>query len=143
MKVKSMHYSKNGNAQVIAARLGEIYRCVSDQIPPAYPCESEKVIFIGIETEKKIEKPVVDFCKDLTPQRTKNVAFYLVSGSGNTSELEPVKEALKANGVNVAGETLIVPVKSSLFKKGKVTDADIENAVKWAADVVATKLKDW
>ena len=87
MKVKSMHYSKNGNAQAIAARLGEIYRCVSDQIPPAYPCESEKVIFIGIETEKKIEKPVVDFCKDLTPQRTKNVAFYLVSGSGNTSEL--------------------------------------------------------
>ncbi len=142
MKAKSMHYSKNGNAVQIAGRLGEIYRCVSDQIPPAYPCESEKIIFIGIDTDKKIEKPVVDFCKDLTPQRAKNVAFYVVSGTGNISELDAVKSTLKANGVNVAGDTLVIRVKHSLFSKGKVTDADIETAVKWAADLVENKLAD-
>ena len=33
MKAKSLHYSKSGNVQVIAGRLGETYRCVSDQRP--------------------------------------------------------------------------------------------------------------
>lgn len=142
MKVKSMHYSKNGNAMKIAQRLGEIYRCVSDQIPPAYPCETEKIIFIGIDTDKKIEKPVVDFCKDLTPQRAKNVAFYVISGTGNVSELDAVKSTLKANGVNVAGDTLVINVKNSLFSKGKISDADIETAVKWAEDIAENKLAD-
>ena len=142
MKAKSLHYSKRGQAVQIAGRLGEIYRCVSDQIPPAYPCESENILFIGIDTDKKIDKPVVDFCRDLTPQRARNVAFYLVSGTGNTSELEPVKSALEAKGVHVAGDTLIVHVKNSLFSKGKLTDADIETAVKWAADIVDKKLAD-
>lgn len=140
MKAKSLHYSKSGNVQVIAGRLGETYRCVSDQIPPAYPCEAEKIVFIGIETDKKIEKPVVDFCKNLDPARARNVAFYLVSGSGNTSGLDPLKETLKSHGVNVAGDTLVINVKSSLFKKGKVTDADVETALKWAQDIVDNKL---
>lgn len=142
MKAKSMHFSKNGNAQIIAGELGRAYQCVSDQIPPAYPCESEKVIFIGIDTDKSIDKPVVDFCKDLKPARAKNVAFYLVSGTGNVSELEPVKATLKSNGVNVAGETLVVNVKNSLFKKGKVTDADVAAVKKWAEDIVKNKLAD-
>lgn len=139
MKVKSLHYSKVGNAQIISGRLGEIYKCVSDQIPPAYPCESEKIVFVGIETNKKIERPVVDFCKTLTPARTQNVAFYVIGGD-DISGLDPIKEALKANGVNVAGDTLVIPVKSGLFKKGKLSDADVENAVKWAADITDHKL---
>ena len=140
MKVKSLHYSKVGNAQIISGRLGEIYKCVSDQIPPAYPCESEKIVFIGIETSKKIDRPVVDFCKTLTPARAQNVAFYIIGGS-DTSGLDPVKQAVQANGVNVAGDTLVIPVKSGLFKKGRISDSDVETAVKWAADITDHKLK--
>ncbi len=139
MKVKSLHYSKSGNAQVISRRLGEIYKCVSDQIPPAYPCESEKIVFIGIETNRKVDRPVVDFCKSLSTARTQNVAFYIVGGA-DASILDPIKEDLKAKGINVPGETLVIPVKSGFFSKGKISDADVETAEKWASDITDSKL---
>ena len=47
MKAKSLHYSKSGSVQPIASEIGRVMQCVCDQIPPAYPCEGEKVVFIG------------------------------------------------------------------------------------------------
>ena len=140
MKAKSMHYSKTetGNVEVLAGEIGTVYKCVADQIPPAYPCEGEKVVFIGIEG-KGIDRQVTDFCRDFTPERVKNVAFYLV-GAADDSHLSHIKEILKKNGINIAGDTLIIPVKNSLFKKGKVTDADIKKVLDWAGDIVENKL---
>ena len=84
MKAKSLHYSKSGSVQPIASEIGRVMQCVCDQIPPAYPCEGEKVVFIGVEMNGKLPGPVDHFCKDLNPTRTKGVAFYVLNGSGST-----------------------------------------------------------
>ena len=48
MKTKSLHYSKGGHVNEIAAEIGRVHGGVCDQLPPAYPCEGEKVVFVGV-----------------------------------------------------------------------------------------------
>ena len=140
MKAKSLHFSKTGAAQQIAAEFGRIFECVCDKIPPAYPCENEKIVFIGVEMSGRLEKPVEAFCKDLKPVRVKNVAFYVINGKGDVSGLEEISKTLEANGVHVAAEPYGIAVKSGLFKKASVTDADIQAAVAWAKEIIDNKL---
>ena len=135
MKAKSLHFSKGGDVQVIASELGRVFQCVCDQIPPAYPCENEKVIFIGVSMNGKLPAAVDHFCKDLNPGRAKGVAFYVLNNTGNTKGLEHIIEVMKKNGVNTIGEPLGVAVKSSLFKKGLPTEADVQTVMAWAKKV--------
>ncbi len=109
--------------------------------PPAYPCEGEKVVFVGVEMNGKLPGPVDHFCKDLTPARAQNVAFYVLNGSGNTSGLDDITKALEGKGVHVVPDVKAVPVKSSLFKKGRPTDADVKAVVDWAQKVIDKDLK--
>lgn len=135
MKAKSFHCSKSGLAQPIAAAIGVKLQCVSDKMPPAYPSDGEKVVFIGVEMNGKVPHEVEQFCKDLNPSRTKAVAFYVVNGKGDTSGLEHQIEVMKKNGVKTIPEILPITIKSGLFSKGKVTDADINKAVDWAVKI--------
>lgn len=135
MKAKSFHCSKTGAAQPIAAAIGIKLQCVSDKMPPAYPCDGEKVVFVGAEMKGKVPPQVVSFCKELTPARTKYVAFYIINGTGDTSGLDEIIATMKANGVTLAGEILPITVKSSLFKKGSVSQSDIDKAVEWATKI--------
>lgn len=135
MKAKSLHFSKRGTVQPIASEIGRVYQCVCDQIPPAYPCEGEKVVFIGVEMGGKLPAPVDHFCRDLNPTRAKNVAFYLING--NADALNGIKSELENHGVHMVEDVLTLEIKSSLFKKGTATEADVQKALEWAEKVVA------
>ena len=132
MKAKSLHYSKGGSVQPIASEIGRVMQCVCDQIPPAYPFEGEKVVFIGIEMNGKLPGPVDHFCKDLNPTRTKGVAFYVLNSTGSTAGLDSIIATMKKNGVETVGEPLGIAVKGGLFKKGTPTEDDIKKALDWA-----------
>lgn len=136
MKSKSLHFSKSGSAQIIASEIGRVHQCVCDQIPPAYPCEGEKVVFIGVEMNSKVPGAVEHFCKDLNPTRARNVAFYVLNGDGSTSGLDNLSKTIEANGVHVV-KPMGVAVKSSLFKKGKPTDADVQKVLEWSQNLEA------
>ena len=135
MKAKSFHCSKSGNVLPIASAIGSSLQCVCDKMPPAYPSDAEKVVFIGIEMDGKGPQPVENFCKNLTPASSRSVAFYIVNGSGNTSGLEEIIANMKSKGVATVGDILSIKVKSSLFKKGVPTDADVKTALDWAVKI--------
>lgn len=135
MKAKSLHFSKGGDVQVIASELGREFQCVCDQIPPAYPCENEKVIFIGVHMNGKLPAAVDHFCKDLNPNRAKGVAFYVINNTGNTNGLDSIIATMKKNGVETVGEPLGIAVKSSLFKKGLPTEDDVKAVLAWAKPI--------
>lgn len=139
MKAKSLHFSKHGTVQPAAAEIGRVFQCVCDQIPPAYPCEGEKVVFIGVDASGKLPSPVEHFCSDLNPTRTKNVAFYLINGSADM--LQDIKGVLEGHGVHMVDDVLTLEVKSSFFKKGSLTDADVQKTLAWAKKVIESKLK--
>lgn len=140
MKAKSLHFSKSGSAQIIASELGRVYQSVCDQIPPAYPCEGEKVVFVGVEMNGKVPGPVDRICRDLTPARAKNVAIYVINGSGSTDGVKDLCAAMEQKGVH-AVTPLGISVKSSLFKKGMPTDEDVKKTLDWAEKLIANELK--
>lgn len=140
MKAKSFHFSKKGLAMDVAGEIGRVYECVSDKIPPAYPCDAEKVVFVGAEMDGHLDKPVENFLKDLTPARTKNVAFYVINKDGNTSGFENISKTLEDKGVHVAGDILAVNCGGGLFAKAKISDAELKKAIDWAKDIIENKL---
>ena len=135
-KMRALYFSSAGNAEKMARAIAKSQESICDQIPPAYPSENEKLLFIGVETKgTSANKAVLDLCRDLTPSRAKNVAFFAV-GSGNFSAMEELKTIVKGKGLNVVGSTYECNIKGGLFKQGKVTDSDIDGVIAWANNIV-------
>lgn len=134
-KMRILFYSKAGNSELMAQAISREQKAGCDKIPPAYPCEGEKLLFIGVEADKKKpEAPLADFCSNLTPQRCKNVAFFAIGSSFEV--IDELKSIVKKNGVNVVENTYTCSVKGGLFKKGKVSDSDLAAAAKWSNEIV-------
>ena len=136
-KMRAMFYPETGNAEKIALTIAkdqEIDRDRIDRIPPAYPCEKERLLFIGVELKgSSVPKPVIALCNDLKPDRARNVAFFAIGG-GSFDKMNELREIVQKKGVNVAGSTFECP-SSGLLKK-TIADADVQKTVAWAAEIV-------
>ena len=130
MKLQVFLYSKYGYAQRIADALSEKFTCKCDQIPPAYQCNEEKLIFIVYEKYGSLDKKLVAYMKEMDTKKVQNIAFIEVSNTGNEA-LEEMSNIVKANGVNISG-TYGVAIKRSLFAKGQLTDDMLQDALKFA-----------
>ncbi|MCI5802500.1 MAG: hypothetical protein SOX72_02195 [Oscillospiraceae bacterium] len=138
MKLRVLYYTKAGISENMITYLSREYRVKADSIPPAYPMENEKLLIIGTDVAKASpEKPFLDFIRDLKPARAKNVAFFATNAKAAESTKE-LKSVLAANGVNVAGDTFLCEVASSLFKKGKPTEQNLKDLKDWADKVIAS-----
>lgn len=136
MKAKSLHFSKHGTVQPIAAEIGRVFQCVCDQIPPAYPCEGQTLVIIVYDNYSAPAKQLVDFCKDLNPSRASHVAIISMSASGDKGVAE-LEEIFKANKVTVSG-TLELKVHKGLFGFGKLTQEDIKKANEFSTGIAKT-----
>lgn len=144
MKMQVLYVQKKEgameNTETIATAVARQYKCKGDKIPPAYPCEQEKLVILCCETYGKTDKRLVAFCKDLSTSRATNVALIMLNNDGNTNVPADLADIFKTNGVNVVGACGIV-AKKSLFSKAKVTDADVKKALEFA-DVQINSLFD-
>lgn len=129
MKLQVFLYSKFGYAQRIADELSEKFNCKCDQIPPAYQCNEEKLIFIVYEKYGALDKKLVAYMKEMDAKKVQNIAFIEISNSGNEA-LEEMSSIVKANGVNISGTYGIV-IKHGLFAKGKLTEDMVQDALKF------------
>ena len=135
-KMRIIHYSPAGHAETIANAIARAQEANSDKIPPAYPVENERLLFIGVEMKgSSVDKTVKAFCSDLRPDRVKNVAFYVVGG-GNFAAIDELKQTVAAKNINVIPDVCESVVKSGLFSKGNLTDDMVKNAVAWADKIV-------
>lgn len=130
MKLQVFLYGFNGYAQAIADQIAEKFKCKCDQIPPAYQCNEEKLIFIVYEKYGGLEPKFMDYMKNMDSKKAQNIALIEISNKGNEG-FEKLEELLKSNGVAISGKHEVV-VKRSLFSKGKLTDEQIAAAVKFA-----------
>lgn len=135
MKMQVLYFSKNGkgNAETLATYVGRAFKCKCDQIPPAYPCEGQKLVVIVYDNYSSPAKQLVDFCKDLTPDRASNVAVISMSASGSKG-ISQLEEIFKANKVEVSGK-LELKVSKSLFGYGKLTEDDLKKANDFAVSI--------
>lgn len=135
-KMRSLQYAKGHGADTVASAIQKAQAIPKlDRIPPDYPLENEKLVFVCVDAGKKLDDAVKSFISlSLNPSRVKNVALLVVSPNGDAAMSE-MKAAAKSAGVTVAGD-LTITVKGGLFKKGSVSDADVKKAVDWAGKLV-------
>ncbi len=138
MKMQVLYFSKNGkgNAEAVATAVGRTFKCKCDQIPPAYPCQNEKLVIIVFDNYGKKAKQLIDFCKDLSTERASNVAVIPLSNDGS-NDIGELADIFKANNVTVAG-IQGVEIKKGLFGAGKLTDDKVKIATDFATKMVTS-----
>lgn len=113
VKIRVLYYSNKKKIETFANTMGEIHGCKVEAIPPAYPCDNEKLVILGISAKKEIPDKVRQFCNELNTQRAQNVALFF---DGPEALAEQVIEIIKAAGGKVVGETFFVVGGFPLFK---------------------------
>ncbi len=104
IKMRVMIYSKKGQMKTYADAIGQATGCLVSDIPPAYPCEKEKLVLIGFSAGAKADDVLTRFCSLLSPDRALNVALY-IDGKPDSEAERQVISTLKAAGTNVLPDT--------------------------------------
>lgn len=135
MKMQVLYVEKKEGVQespeIIATKIAREYKCKSDKVPPAYPCEKERLVILCFETYGSLDKRLLAFCQDLSKERASNVALVMINKDGSNAVPEQLASIFKQNGVEIAGSCGIA-IKKGLFGKGKPTEADLKKAVEFA-----------
>ncbi len=129
MKLQVFLSGEKGYAQPIADALAEMFVCKCDQIPPAYQCNKERLVFLVYEKYGKLDKKFVSYLSGLDKNSMENVSLIEISKSGEEGK-EEVSKILSGNGINVHSHMGIAK-KSGLFKT-IIQEEDIEKAKEFA-----------
>lgn len=131
MKMRVMYSSKKGKVATYAEAIGQACGCLTNDIPPAYPADKERLVIIGVTLKGEPEDKVRRFCSELIPARAQNVALF-VDGEKNSAGERQLKEILKTAGTNVIDDTYYI--KCGIFGK-KITLEERQAIVDWARKI--------
>lgn len=102
MKARVLYFPENNKKLLLFSQiLCDKMQCKLDKIPPAYPCENEKLVLIGVTVNKDLPDSVRRFCRELIKTRAQNVAFF--ADGPKTSLVDLMNESREA-GTNVINE---------------------------------------
>ena len=94
----------NNIANEIKAKYELAFNSV-DVIPPAYPCDKERIVVLAISAKGDLSDAVERFCKELTKARAQNVALMI---DGDQIAADKLKTILTEAGTNVIDEVHFV-----------------------------------
>lgn len=108
IKMRVLYNSgKKGMAQ-IATAIKEKYElpvnAVDGKFPPAYPCDKERIVILGVSAKKEISDPVRLFCGELNKSRAANVALLI---DGDQAAAGKLAEIVQNAGTNLVGTKVI------------------------------------
>ena len=76
IRLRILHYPDNKKLSALCKEINSEYENSKfDKIPPAYPCENERLLIAFIKSGKEATNELKMFCADLTKTRVQNVAF--------------------------------------------------------------------
>ena len=101
IKLRILHYPDNKKLAALCKEINAEYENSKfDKIPPAYPCENERLLVAFIKTGRDPANELKMFCSDLTKSRAQNVLFFFDAPSAVGKELS--ESAVKAGTKLVA-----------------------------------------
>lgn len=131
MKLQVFLSGTTGYAQQIADELAEKFHCKCDQIPPAYQCDKEKLVFFVYEKYGKLDKNFISYIEGLTASKVQNVSLIEISKKGNEG-VEELTKIFTGNGIHVCGSMGLEKGKG-LFKS-QITEEDLEQVKAFAEE---------
>jgi hypothetical protein len=129
-------YAASGKMATMAAKLHAEYQLgpnAVDNIPPAYSCDKERIVFLGLSVKDEPDDSVKRFLGELNPSRAQNVALMMINSTEAGANF--VKKILKDAGTNVHEEVFFV--KGSFLPFLKSVKPEEEAAlIEWSHKVV-------
>ena len=138
LKMRFLYYSKKPQMKQLAAAIKTEFGLTennnaTDIIPPAYSCENERLVILGISGKGDLDDMVRRFCGELNKKKAQNVAVFI---DGDEKLLQNTVSVLKETGTNVIENTKIVKFGGLPFIGGKLSDAELKEHLEWVHSLV-------
>ena len=140
VKVRVMYSTKKAKVKTFAEAISQALKCLANAVPGDFPCDKERVVFIGMTIKDAPVDELRRFARELTPARAHNVALF-VDGPAleNNAGLKAVIELLKEAGTNVLTDNIYYVNGGPAFFGGKkITLEERTEIVRWAEGIVTT-----
>lgn len=138
MKLRVLTVTNKGKLLSLASMLANEYsNYAADIIPPAYPCETERLVVIFFSAAAKYSASFESFCRNLNKGTAQNVALVV---DGDPEKAQPIIDIIKSAGTNFCEE--ILTINGGLpFKFLKKTTEEEKTMVKEWLDRVIKSFK--
>lgn len=107
MKMRSLVVSSKGKLKAIGELLAKNGQYAADIIPPAYPCDRERLVVIAVTVKPNMPDSFRRFCQELSKEKAQNVAL-IVDGTEENAKV--VYEWICSAGTNAIENILYFPV---------------------------------
>ena len=134
VKMRVIYSTTKKKVVTFATAIAEAFKCQTDDVPPAFPCDKEKLVVIVMTVKDEPNDKLRRFCGELNKTRALNTAL-VVDGDPNSKGVQQVKQILKEAGTNVIEDVYTVN-GGGIFGK-KITLEERTNIVKWVEKVIS------
>ncbi|MBQ3126405.1 MAG: hypothetical protein IJC15_04975 [Clostridia bacterium] len=138
IKMRVLYSSNKGKMETLARTISDKFELAInavDVIPPAYSCDKERLVIMGLSVGNEPTDQLRLFCRELTKARAQNVAIYT---DGKEAGLKIIKEALQEAGTNVIDDIFTVTGGLPFKFAKKASDEEKAAIIAWAEKIVAS-----
>ena len=138
LKMRFLYYSSKAKIKAMAElvktefELSQNHNAI-DIIPPAYPCENERLVILAVSGKGEPDDVLRRFCSELKKIKAQNVALLV---DGDERMANRLLDVLKETGTNVIENVLYVSAPFKLFGGAKVSDDEKKQLLDWAHECV-------
>lgn len=138
LKMRFLYFSKKPQMKQLASAIKTEFGLTennnaTDIIPPAYSCENERLVILGISGKGELDDMVRRFCGELNKKKAQNVAIIV---DGDDRLLQNAVSVLKDAGTNVIENTKVVKFGGLPFIGGKLSDSELNEYLAWVHEIV-------
>ena len=134
IKMRILHYTGKAKLRSIGDIIRSEYDLAInsvDAIPPAYPCNNERIVILVVSVKDDADDQLRRFLMELTKSRAQNVALIT---DGKPEGIAKVQRYLKQAGTNIVGEPLYI--KAGLFAGKNLSDTEKSEVLAWVKAAV-------
>ena len=138
LKMRFLYFSKKAQMKQLAAAIKTEFGLTennnaTDIIPPAYSCENERLVILGISGKGELDDIVRRFCGELNKKKAQNVAILI---DGDEKLAQSTIDVLNAAGTNVIENIKIVKFGGIPFIGGKLSESELKEYLDWVHAIV-------
>ena len=138
LKMRFLYYSSKSKIKAMAElvknefELSQNHNAI-DIIPPAYPCENERLVILAVSGKGEPDDVLRRFCSELKKNKAQNIALVV---DGDERMANRLLEVLKETGTNIIEDVLYISAPFKLFGGSKVTDDEKKQLLDWTHNIV-------
>ena len=138
LKMRFLYFSKKAKMKAIAEAIKTEFELTQnhnaiDIIPPAYSCENERLVILGISGKGDPDDMLRRFCSELDKKKAQNVALFI---EGDEKHASALTDVLKAAGANVSDNVKFFKIGGLPIIGGKLSDQEKSDVLAWVHQIV-------